>query len=100
RKARRRPAHDAPTRALRTLDLRGAGERGPAHHPDHRLAGLVLPQNVGIAVAAIVADADDLPARSLRTAHIHLRGHGGTVHQPDLGLAVRLVLPQYVGVAI
>src|ERR1700737_3071526 len=72
---------------------------GAAHQPDRRLAIVVLPQDVGVAIAAEIAGADYVPARSGVRPDQHLAERGGAVHQPDRRLTIG-VLPQYVGFAV
>ena len=72
----------------------------PSISPDRRRAVVVLPQDVGLAVAVEVAGALDVPARPrIERADGTDADRVGAVHQPDRGRAV-VVLPQDVGLAV
>src|SRR5208282_251155 len=85
-------------------DVRGGGvqDRGAIHLPDRHVAGRVVPENVGLAVAVEVAGADDRPAGGGRHGG-DVRGGGvqdrGAVHQPDRHIAGR-VAPENVAHAV
>ena len=68
------------------------------HQPDHGRAIIVLPENVGVAIAVEVADAHGVPARS-RVRQSPGSNDAGAVHQPDHRCAVT-VLPENVGLAV
>src|ERR1700730_8343299 len=90
---------DMPGGARIAADQPFKGRGGAVHQPDRGLAIGLLPQDVGFAVAVVIAGADNLPARSRVGPDPLLAERGGAVHQPDRRLTVG-VLPQDVGVAI
>ena len=77
-----------------------AAELGEAvHRPDRGLAAVVLPQDVGEAVAVVVARADDVPGWARIGTDCRAADLVKTVHCPNCRLA-GVVLPQDVGLAV
>src|SRR5208282_2758160 len=85
---------DRPDAGRHGGDVRGGGvqDRGAVHLPDCHVAGRVVPENVGLAVAVEVALPDDRPGAGRYGGDI--RGGGvqdrGSVHQPDRHVAARV----------
>src|SRR5207248_190182 len=74
----------------------GVGDHGgPVHLPNHDFATVVLPQDVGEAVAVEVAGAPGVPGGA-GIAEADIGNHIGAVQCPDYRLAA-VVLPQDVG---
>src|SRR5207244_847200 len=80
-------------------DIGSADDIGSVHQPDAGRPVIVLPQDVGLAVAVEIARAFDVPGGAGIGADIDGRGGRGPVHQPDAGLTV-VVLPKDVGLAV
>src|SRR5882672_3070354 len=80
-------------------DKRPAQFRCSIHEPNRGLAIVVLPENVGLAVAVEIAGAFDVPCRTRIAAH-HSSGRlRGSIDEPGPCPAV-IVLPQDVGLAV
>src|SRR5438874_342910 len=69
------------------------------HQPHGRPAIIVLPKNVGLAVAVEVARAFDVPIRTRIGPDHSTANLTRAVHQPDLHTPV-VILPQDVGLAV
>ena len=75
-----------------------ASERGAVHGPDRRQAAVVLPKNVGLAVAVEIGRRSDMP-RGPNIGKDGAASDRGAVHGPDRRQAA-VVLPKNVGLAV
>src|SRR5690349_22056638 len=84
-----------------------AGVESTIHEPDRGLAGVQLPENIGLEITIEItghflgyrAGIGYLPAGAWTAADPRLAQYAGAVHEPDNRLTVA-VLPQDVGPAI
>src|SRR5204862_229252 len=90
---------DMPTRAGIAADRSAAKLICAVHQPDRGLAGIVLPQNVRLAITVEVTRTFDMPTRAGIAADRSAAKLICAVHQPDRGLA-GIVLPQDVGLGV
>ena len=74
------------------------GVRGAVHGPDCRQAAVVLPKNVGLAVAVEIGRRSDMP-RGPNIGKDGAASDRGAVHGPDRRQAA-VVLPKNVGLAV
>src|SRR5204862_866605 len=97
-----RLAFHLPARGrIHKVDGTLGGGAQPVHQPDVILASRgVAPQDVGLAVAVVVADPLHLPSLVAQRVDRTWPGDRETVHQVDVVLAGRGVAPQDVGPAV
>src|SRR6266540_3507107 len=79
-------------------EARCGDQRNPVHEPDADGAGIMPPDDIGLAVAVKIPGADDVPLERPRT---DIRGgyKPRAVHQPDAGRSGGMA-PQEIALAI
>ena len=77
-----------PGRAGIGAGLGGMQNVHAVHQPDHRLAVVVLPLDVGLAVAIVIAGSDHIPIRSGIGRQDGAAAQRKAINQPDRGMAV------------
>src|SRR5258705_469730 len=88
-----------PWRAGIGANIAGGHDRCSVHQPDRGLTAVVLPQDIGLAVAVEILCALYMPCGAEIGADIGAAQEPCSIHQPDCGLTA-VVLQQDVGLAV